>query len=128
MVLQICLNLTDERIGIPMTEILDPKTCSIDRLVTVPSDVANVLEGRKKATRRNGRYADPGETMILGGQSFEVTRVYQQSLGEMTDEDAQSEGFESMEAYKTYILSMHKGMPWVPQVKVWVHEFRPISS
>jgi hypothetical protein len=111
-----------------MSEILDPKTCSIERLITVQSDIEKVLEGRKTATRRNGRYADPGETMILNGHSFEVTRVYRQALGELTDTDAQSEGFDNMEAYKNYILSMHAGMPWIPHAKVWVHEFKSISS
>lgn len=111
-----------------MTQNLDPKTCSIERLVTVKSDIAKVLEGRKTVTRRNGRYADPGEMMILEGLSFEVTRVYRQTLGELTDEDAQAEGFDNLEAYKQYILSMHAGMPWIPHAKVWVHEFKPISS
>jgi N4-acetylcytidine amidohydrolase len=103
---------------------LPPKTCSVDRLVTVKEDVQKVLEGKKTATRRNGRYADVGEVMTLEGQDFVVERVYSQSLGELTDEDARQEGFESLEDYKQSILSIHPGMPWVPQMRVWVHEFR----
>ena len=103
---------------------LPPKTCSVDRLVTVKEDVQKVLEGKKTATRRNGRYADVGEVMTLEGQDFVVERVYSQSLGELTDEDARQEGFESLEDYKQSILSMHPGMPWLPQMRVWVHEFR----
>ena len=34
---------------------LPPKTCSIDRLVTVKEDVQKVLEGKKTAARRNGK-------------------------------------------------------------------------
>ncbi|MFD0868429.1 Uncharacterised protein [Chlamydia abortus] len=110
-----------------MSETLPPKTCSIDRLITVEEDIQKVLNGTKSAQRRNGRYADPGEIMELNGRSFEVYNVYRQSLGELTDAQAQAEGFESLEAYKQYILSMHPGMPWSANMKVWVHEFRPIA-
>jgi len=108
-----------------MSEALPPKTCTIDRLVTKADDVEKVIRGEKTATRRNGRYADPGEIMELNGHKFEVHKVYQQSLGELTDEAVQTEGYGSVEEYKNYILSMHPGMPWLPHMKVWVHEFCP---
>lgn len=107
---------------------LPPKTCTIERLVTVPADVEKVLKGQKTATRRNGRYADVGEIMTLEGQEFVVERVYSQSLGELTDEQAKQEGYQSLEEYKESILSMHPGMPWVPSMKVWVHEFQPVQK
>jgi N4-acetylcytidine amidohydrolase len=107
---------------------LPPKTCSIDRLVTVPDDVDKVVEGRKTATRRNGRYADVGEVMVLKDKKYIVERVYSQSLGELTDEHARQEGYNSVEAYKQSILSFHPGMPWLPQMKVWVHEFTPLKE
>lgn len=107
---------------------LPPKTCSIDRLVTMESDVKLVLAGKKTATRRNGRYADPGEIMTLEGKQFFVEKVYSQSLGELTDEHARTEGFSSVEEYKQSILSYHPGMPWLPQMRVWVHEFRPVEE
>src|SRR3954469_9063911 len=103
-----------------MSEALPPKTCSVDRLVTVEEDVEKVIRGEKTATRRNGRYADVGEIMELKGHKFEVHKVYQQSLGELTDKDVQAEGYENLDAYKNYILSMHAGMPWLPHMKVWV--------
>ncbi|MCD1257575.1 ASCH domain-containing protein [Paenibacillus athensensis] len=104
-------------------ETLPPKTCSIDRLVTKEAEVAKVLAGRKTACRRNGRYADIDEIMELEGKKFKVSNVYQQSLGELSDADAAAEGFDNVEAYKESILSIHPGMPWLPQMKVWVHEF-----
>ncbi|WP_163100563.1 ASCH domain-containing protein [Peribacillus alkalitolerans] len=107
---------------------LPPKTCSIERLVTMPEDVQKVLEGKKTATRRNGRYADVGEIMVLEDKKFIVDRVYSQSLGELTDEHAQHEGFNTVEEYKESILSYHPGMPWLPQMRVWVHEFSPVSE
>jgi hypothetical protein len=109
-----------------MSEVLPPKTCSIERLVTVKEDVSRVLQGKKTASRRNGRYADIGEVMELEGKQFEVFNVYQQPLGDISDEHAKTEGFPNAEAYKTYILSLHPGMPWIPHAKVWVHEFRQI--
>ncbi|MCZ8521520.1 MULTISPECIES: ASCH domain-containing protein [Paenibacillus] len=109
-----------------MSEALPPKTCSIERLVTLDADVAKVLSGEKTATRRNGRYADIGEVMELQGRKFEVTNVYSQSLGELTDENIQAEGYASVDEYKNYIMSMHAGMPWLPQMRVWVHEFREV--
>lgn len=109
-----------------MSQTLPPKTCSIERMITNEQDIKLVLEGKKTATRRNGRYADPGETFELQGKTFEVTQVYPQTLGEMTDSHAQQEGYESMENYKNYILSLHPGMPFLPHMQVWVHEFKPV--
>ncbi|GAA3331804.1 hypothetical protein GCM10020331_089820 [Ectobacillus funiculus] len=51
------------------------------------------MQDKKTATRRNGRYADVGEIMTLEGKQFVVERVYAQTLGELTDEHAQQEGF-----------------------------------
>jgi len=102
---------------------LPPKTCSVDRLITVPEDIEKVLAGSKSATRRNGRYADVDELMILQGTTFRITRVYAQTLGELTEQNAIEEGFTSLEAYRDGILSFHPGMPWLPHMRVWVHEF-----
>ncbi|ALS79966.1 ASCH domain-containing protein [Planococcus kocurii] len=102
---------------------LPPKTCSIERLVTNKQDVEKVLLGQKSATRRNGRYADVGEIMVLNDKKFLVNHVYQQTLGELTDELVAREGYASVEEYKQSILSTHAGMPWLPQMTVWVHEF-----
>ncbi|WP_019415460.1 ASCH domain-containing protein [Paenisporosarcina sp. TG20] len=104
-----------------------PKTCSIERLITKESDVEKVLQGQKTATRRNGRYADIGEIMELQGISFIVNNVYNQSLGDLNEEHAKQEGFHSVEDYKQSILSYHPGMPWLPTMTVWVHEFSPVK-
>ncbi|SES22006.1 ASCH domain-containing protein [Salipaludibacillus aurantiacus] len=105
---------------------LPPKTCEIDRMVTKPDDVEKVLTGKKTATRRNGRYADPGEIMVLQGKRFKVERVYRETLGDLTDESAVQEGFNNLEEYKNAILAIHPGMPWKAEMKVWVHEFKEV--
>src|SRR3954464_7403083 len=108
--------------------VLPAKTCTVEKLITVKADIEKPFVGEKTATRRNGRYADPGEIMTLEGRQFVVEKVYSQSLGELTDADARREGFETVEEYKQTILSYHKGMPWLPQMRVWVHEFRPVQE
>ncbi|WP_050180278.1 ASCH domain-containing protein [Domibacillus robiginosus] len=105
---------------------LPPKTCTIERLVTMKEDVEKVLKGQKTATRRNGRYADIGEVFTLEGRDFVVEAVYAQTLGELTDAHAKQEGFATVEEYKNTILSYHPGMPWLPHMRVWVHEFRTV--
>ncbi|MGM0854801.1 MAG: ASCH domain-containing protein [Bacillota bacterium] len=107
---------------------LPPKTCTIDRLVTKAEDVEKVIKGEKTATRRNGRYADIGEIMELQGKKYIVESVYAQSLGELTDDHAKQEGFQSVEEYKEAILSYHPGMPWHPSMRVWVHEFSLVTE
>ncbi|MFD1425777.1 hypothetical protein JOD24_001601 [Kroppenstedtia sanguinis] len=104
------------------------KTCSIDRLVTKEEDVNRVLAGKKTSQRRNGLYAVPGERMELDGIQFEVVRVYRQTLGEMTDADAQSEGQADRMAYLRYLDGIHPGFSWPPDLSMWVHEFRRLPS
>ncbi len=111
-----------------MNKDLPEKSCSIERLVTIEEDVQKVLNGEKTATRRNGVYAYPGEIMELEGKEFKIDALYSQTLGEMTDADAKTEGYETLEEYKETILALHPKMPWVPKMNVWVHEFSPVQK
>ncbi|MDQ7004893.1 MAG: ASCH domain-containing protein [Ghiorsea sp.] len=100
------------------------KTCSIERLVSHPKLVEATLAGRKTEQRRDGVYAYPNEEFELDGVSFIVTDLKRQKLGDITDADAQAEGYPSLEMYKGLILKMHKGMPWDEEALVWVHCFQ----
>ncbi len=100
------------------------KTCTIDRLVRHPRLVTAALEGRKTEQRRDGVYAYPGETFELDGKLFELVSLTHDRLGDMVEEDALAEGFESLDQYRALILRMHKGMEWDPDHRVWVHRFR----
>lgn len=107
---------------------LPKKTCTIEKLVTIPEDVEKVLKGKKSATRRNGIYADIGEVMELEGKKFRVNSIYPQYLGEVTEEDAMKEGHQSLKEYQEAILNIHPGMRWAPKMKVWVHEYSPVEG
>ena len=104
------------------------KTCEIDRLVTHPKLIEAALAGRKTQQRRAGVYAYPGETFDLDGTQFVVKDLRQETLSQMTDAEAQKEGYPNMEFYRDLILKMHKGMEWNPNDKVWVHEFELSSN
>jgi len=105
-----------------------PKTCEIERLVTHQKLVESALSGHKTQQRRNGVYGYPGETFDLDSQTFVITSLERQTLGEMTEEDARAEGFPDMQTYKQLIISMHAGMDWNESHKVWVHSFRKQSD
>lgn len=99
------------------------KTCSIDRLITQPKLVELVKSGGKTQQRRNGVYGWPGETFILDGRVFVITELFRQRIGDMTDSDAQAEGFPSVGLYQEVIRKMHGGMTWNDDGEVWVHVF-----
>ena len=86
--------------------------------------MAATLSGQKTQQRRDGLYAYPGETFVLDAVVFEVTTVERQRIGDMTDADAQAEGYPNLAVYKQLIISMHSGMEWNEDGLVWVHHFR----
>lgn len=104
------------------------KTCDIENLVRHPKLVAAAIAGNKTQQRRDGVYAYPGETFELDGIAFELTTLTRSTLGEMSDADAQAEGYPNLAMYKSLILSMHKGMDWNLNAKVWVHSFRRVDA
>ena len=99
------------------------KTCSIDRLVTHPKLVAAVINGQKNQQRRNGVYGYPGESFVLENQTFVITDLHRERLGDMGDTEAQAEGYPNLALYKDIILRMHAGMAWDEDSLVWVHSF-----
>ncbi|MBI3480924.1 MAG: ASCH domain-containing protein [Nitrosomonadales bacterium] len=100
------------------------KSCEITRLVTHPKLVAATIAGSKTQQRRDGLYAYPNETFELEGIPFVVTSVERKRLGDMTDADAQAEGYPNLDMYKQIILKMHANMSWDEEALVWVHTFK----
>lgn len=101
------------------------KTCEIDRLVRHKRLVDAALDGRKTEQRRDGIYGYPGETFELKGRSFEIVALTHDRLGDMSEADAQAEGYATLDDYRDLILKMHRGMQWDEDHRVWVHRFRP---
>ncbi|MDF1582853.1 MAG: ASCH domain-containing protein [Methyloprofundus sp.] len=106
---------------------LPERTCSIDRLITHPKLVEAALSGRKTQQRRDGVYAYPNETFTLEGQAFIVTDLTRETIGDMTDAEAQAEGYPSLVMYRDLILRMHAGMEWDESALVWVHHFKRVD-
>ncbi|HET7580334.1 MAG TPA: ASCH domain-containing protein [Bacillales bacterium] len=103
------------------------------QLLSNPKDVEKALKGEKTQVRRSDRYADVGDTIELGGRTFKFTKIYEQELGDMTDEDIRAEGYPSLEAYKHHLKNLHPFtrilpfMPWSKSKKVWVHQFEEVE-
>lgn len=109
-----------------MTEFPE-KTCTLDRLVRQKRLVEAVLSGQKTEQRRDGVYGYPGESFELDGRQFEIVSLTHDRLGDMGEEEARAEGFESFDQYKSLIVRMHGGMKWDPEHRVWVHRFREVA-
>ena len=103
------------------------KTCEIDRLVTHEKLVAAALAGNKNQQRRAGVYGYPGEQFLLEGAVFVITDLRLEILSDMTEADAKSEGYPTLEFYTNLIIKMHPGMEWDENQAVWVHEFEKIE-
>lgn len=101
-----------------------PEKMDIDKLVTRQDAIDKFISGEKTSVRRNDRYADPGDELDLGGQTFVVEKVYPQKLKDLTDEDVRKEGFSSLEEYKDVLTSIHQGAVWEPEKVVWTHELK----
>ena len=99
------------------------KTCQIEALVTHAKLVEATLAGRKTQQRRNGVYGYPGEKFELEGQSFVITDLRRELMSDMTEADAQAEGYPNLEMYLDLIKRMHQGMDLGGDSKVWVHQF-----
>ena len=92
-------------------------------LSPTPSSLEATLAGRKTQQRRNGVYGYPGEKFELEGQSFVIKDLRREKMSDMTEADAQAEGYPNLTMYLDLIKRMHQGMDLDGDSKVWVHEF-----
>lgn len=98
-----------------------PDKYEIHKLVTREKSVEMIISGQKLSERRNDRYADIGDEILLNGHLFIVENVYPQHLRNMTEENARDEGYENLATYKEAIESIHKAAVWDPDQIVWAH-------
>ncbi len=110
-----------------MPENYPEKTCSIDRLVTHEKLVAAALNGSKTQQRRAGVYGYPGEQFTIEDTPFQITGLRSERWADISEEDAQREGYPSLEMYRALIERMHQGMDWDQDQLVWVHEFARVA-
>lgn len=98
-----------------------PEKYNINQLVSNQENIDQLVRGNKVSVRRNDRYADVGDEVILDGHLFIVEDVYPQYLRNMTEEQAHDEGYKSLEDYKEALTSIHKSVVWDPDQLVWAH-------
>ncbi|QCS44141.1 ASCH domain-containing protein [Natrinema versiforme] len=91
----------------------------------LPSDRMQnqVLEGEVTQIHRGHRYAEEGDTFAIDGTTFEVTDVTERTLGDLTDEDAQAEGMENLDAYERLLERAHENFEWDDDSEVVLHRF-----
>jgi hypothetical protein len=90
----------------------------------------DIYSGNKTAVRqqhRNG--AKAGMRLRAVFKSFSIvdliiTTVYNQRLGEMNDDDAQKEGYESLNQFKKAWNQEHPLRKWNPEQNIWVIEWK----
>lgn len=104
----------------------------IDADALLPNDRVKsaVLDGDVTQLSRGAanRYAEVGDTFDLNGTEFEVTAVDEQTLGELTDEDARREGSPSLEAYKARMERVHPGdFEWDETSEIVTYRFGRIE-
>ncbi|SDN22764.1 hypothetical protein SAMN04487949_3694 [Halogranum gelatinilyticum] len=84
----------------------------------VSGDITQLTRGA------SNRYAEAGDTFDIDGESFEVVSVDRRTLGDFTDEDAQREGSESLDAYKQRMERVHpEGFEWDDSDEVVTYRF-----
>ncbi len=93
-----------------------------------------ILSGRKTQTRRtHTRLLSVGKVYSIQvsrtestSRHFRITKRYRQSLGEVTEEEAYLEGFDSLAEFKQKWISIYGS--WEPARDVVVYEFTVIET
>jgi len=85
-------------------------------------------EGRVTQMHRGHAYAEEGDTFDIDGQTFEVTDVAHRTLGDLTDEDAQREGSEDLDAYRKRLNRVHDSFEWDDDSEVVRHRFEAVDG
>lgn len=87
---------------------------------------AGALEDEITQIHRGDPHAAEGDTFEIDGTTFEVVAVFEERLGELTDEDARAEGSPDLEAYKRRIERTHD-TTWDDENTAVCHRFEPVS-
>ena len=90
----------------------------------------DIYSGSKTAVRHLHRHgAKVGMRMRAVFKSYSIvdlniTAVYNQKLGEINDDDARKEGYESLNQFKEAWNQNHPVRKWNPEQDIWVIEWK----
>ncbi|MFC4540972.1 ASCH domain-containing protein [Halosolutus amylolyticus] len=99
----------------------------IDPATLLPSDRMRkrARDGAVTQIHRGQQYAEEGDTFTIDDTTFEVREVTDRTLGDLTDEDAQAEGMDDLEAYRRLLERAHENFEWDDDSEVVMHRFEP---
>ncbi|MBV0902573.1 ASCH domain-containing protein [Haloarcula salina] len=102
----------------------------IDAGEILPNDRVQqmAVDGRVTQLHRGHQYAEEGDTFEIDGTTFEVTDVTHRTLGDLTDEDAQREGSEDLDAYRERMTRVHGSFEWDDDSEVVRHRFASVEE
>ena len=82
-----------------------------------------LLEGRKTATSRYQRLAEPGDRFQAFGAVFRVTAVQKETVAHVAEWLWLREGVDSREEFLEIWRQLHPRRPEPLEDEVWVHDF-----
>lgn len=85
--------------------------------------VSKILKGEKTATSRNKRYGDVGDYFYLHDTIFTVSKLESKTLDDVATNHYREEGCISQDEFIELWCKIHPIKGFVPDQKVWYHEF-----
>jgi hypothetical protein len=85
-------------------------------------------DGDVTQIHRGQRYADEGDRFEVEGDAFEVVEVRERTLGDLTDEDARTEGMRDLEQYREILDRAHDNFEWDDDSDIVLHRFEKVDA
>jgi hypothetical protein len=91
----------------------------------LPSDRMRqqALAGEVTQIHRGQQYAEEGDTFRIDGTAFEIVRVAERTLGDLTDSDARAEGARNLDHYRQILERAHDDFEWDDDSEIVLHRF-----
>ncbi|NHX36289.1 MULTISPECIES: ASCH domain-containing protein [Halolamina] len=84
------------------------------------------LGGEVTQIHRGQAYAAEGDRFDIDGEQFEVVEVTERTLGDLTEEDARSEGARDLDHYKQILRMSHDDFEWDDDSEIVRHRFERV--
>jgi hypothetical protein len=100
----------------------------IDAETVIPSErmISQAADGEVTQIHRGRQYADEGDTFEIEGETYEITEIRERTLGDLTDEDARSEGMRDLDHYREIMNRAHDSFEWDDDSDIVLHRFEPV--